>query len=151
MATKLTKDEMLALMARHDEGEVNQDVAATMATVAPVPFYEFQPMGMYIETRDALTEMYRRVLPTQSDAINGAVRKNFWFNADGYAVEWEFDIVDLNGTPRKSHVITVFDFEDGLVKGERVFLSPEHSDVFAKALGDDFFALPGVRMEAAAD
>lgn len=148
MAANLTRDEMLAVMAQHDEGEMNQDVEATMATVAPAPFYEFQPMGMYIETRDALTEMYRRVLPTQSDSIKGAVRKHFWFNDDGYAVEWEFDIVDLIGVPRKSHVITVFDFEDGLVKGERVFLSPEHSAVFADALGKDFFSLPGVRMES---
>lgn len=141
---------MLALMAVHDEGEMNADVAATMATVAPVPFYEFQPMGMYIESREALIEMYSRLLPTQADAIKGAVRKNFWYADDGYAVEWEFDIVDLSGTPRKSHVITIFDFEDGLVKGERVYLSPEHSGVVANALGKDFFSLPGVRIENSA-
>jgi hypothetical protein len=148
MGVQLTHQEMLALMEKHDAAEAVADVAGTMATVSANPCWEFHPLGYYIRGREALTEMYNRMLHSQADAVKGAVRKNFWFNDEGYVVEFEFDIVTVDGKPHKSHVVVAFQFEDGLVQAERVFMGTEHAEVVRRALGEDFINLPGVEVVA---
>jgi hypothetical protein len=144
MAADLTHDEMLALMAQHDLAEGNGDVDAVMKTVCANPEYEFQPLGYHIRSREAVAEMYRRILPSQKDAVKALQRKTQWFAEDGYAVEFELDMTAADGKPYKSHVITAFVFEEGLVKAERVFLGPQHAALIKEVLGADFTALPGV-------
>lgn len=147
VAAQLTHAEMAALMARHDAAEAIGDVAAVMETVCSEPRYEFQPLGYHIRSREAVAEMYRRLLPSQKDVVKGAKIMNRWFSDNGYAVEYEFNIVDVTGRPLVSHVIVAFDFEDRLVQAERVFLGPEHSETVKRALGSDFVTVPGVTVE----
>jgi hypothetical protein len=147
VAIQLTHDEMVALMAQHDGAEARADVEGVMKTVCANPAYEFQPMGIHIRSREAVAEMYRRLLPSQGDVVKGAKIANRWFSDDGYAVEFEFDIVDLDKQPFKSHVVVAFVFEDRLVKSERVFLGPKHAEIVTRALGPDFTKVPGVFVE----
>ena len=147
MARELSQEEMVGLMAEHDAAEATGDVAATMKTVCANPSYEFQPLGYHIRSREAVAEMYRRLLPSQREVVRGAKIKNRWFSRDGYVVEFEFDIADSSGAPFKSHVMVAFVFEDGLVKAERVFLGPKHAELVKSALGTDFTRLPGISVE----
>lgn len=145
MATDLTREEMLELIERHEIAEGAADVPATMATLGAETFHEFQPLGITVDNRETVAELYRRSLPSQKDAVANGSRKNVWFSEDGVLIEYEFKVK----TPEEtfdSRVVVAFGFRDRLIYSERVFFNPRHAVIYAASLGD-FASLPGVHFE----
>jgi hypothetical protein len=147
MACKLTKAQMLELVSRHEIAEGTGDVAAAMATLGEETFHELHPLGVKIRERASVNEMYRRVLPSQKQTVAGGKRNAVWFSADGMLCEYEFAVVTEGRPAFVSRVMVAFGFRDELIYSERVFLGPDHADIFLAALGSDFLSLPGVSVE----
>lgn len=148
MACNLSRDEMMALVERHEIAEGAADVEAAMATLCEETFHEFHPLGVFVTDRNTVAEMYRRSLPSQKNVVAGGERKNVWFTDDNVLVEYEFVVNGPNG-PFTSRVIVDFGFRGDLIYSERVFLGPEHAAIYRATLGDDFLSLPGITVEAA--
>lgn len=145
MAGNITPEAMLALIERHEIAEGTADIPATMATLCNETFHEFQPLGITVDNRETVAELYRRSLPSQKDAVANGERKNVWYSDDGALVEYVFAVNTPDG-PFQSHVVVAFGFRDGLIYSERVFFNPRHAAIYAGTLGD-ITGLPGVHFE----
>jgi hypothetical protein len=141
---------------RHMQAEVAMDIEATLSTVCKQPHYEFHPLGLIIESQQAVRVLYERVLGLFR-TLEPAEHSSTWEEGDagkfisrqrGIVVVDEATIVQ-NGRrlPIKSISLFVPDFATGLVKGEHIYTNSVLASVLQERLGADFAALPGVSIE----
>ncbi|OMC36748.1 hypothetical protein A5740_00300 [Mycobacterium sp. GA-1841] len=144
MATTLTLEQMEELLRLHEEAEFNLDLDATMDTLVENPVYELPSLNWYIEGRDAVRELYDRML-------RGGEVRNFWADKRTHAVSdsslireaWVYFDTD-EGVRTTGCYNVVMDFEGDKILGERMFMDAVYSETLAKVLGPDFGDIPGV-------
>ena len=63
---QLDKKQMEEILLAHEVAELEMDIDATMATLAPNPHYELATLGLAVDGSDAVRETYRRILPPKN-------------------------------------------------------------------------------------
>jgi steroid delta-isomerase-like uncharacterized protein len=122
-------EEMIAMVQEHVEAERVGDLDRTMETLAPHPIFDNYAFGIHREGTEATRKFYGdffdhglagfQVEPLRMWANDEAVVREDFTNI--------LDVTEFYGysfpEPRTArfHVVTVFPFEDGKIKGERVY------------------------------
>jgi hypothetical protein len=135
----------------HGTAEYAKDLEATMATVGPHPYWEYQPMGLAFVGREAVAAHYKilfdnvRLAPgkpylhewerPRSYGDNCVVvEKKVRFTLEGYD---DSELVD-------SFFIVVVIVDDNYVVGERAYYSGPLAKAIDECFDAQFRALPGV-------
>ncbi|GEE01684.1 hypothetical protein nbrc107696_21300 [Gordonia spumicola] len=140
----LTKKEMEEILLAHEIAELEQDVEATMATLVENPHYELVFFGLQVDGRDAIREVYKRIL---NDAGGVAAEKRVHAVAPNTLIrEAHMTFTDDDGERINGLYLVVmsFDPETKKISGERMYQDPNFAGLMAKNLGPDFENLPGV-------
>ncbi len=144
MAADLTKKEMEEILLAHEIAELEQDVDATMATLVDNPHYELAFFGLQVDGREAIREVYNRIL---RDAGNVAAEKRVHAIAPNTLIR-EAHMTFTNDDGERVNglylVVMSFDPETKKISGERMYQDPNFAGLMGKQLGSDFESLPGV-------
>ena len=141
----LSKDEMLEIVRLHAAFEYASDLDATMATVSEHPLWEFHPLGIRVEGREAVSRAYELQFVHNLPFIEGSTQRTVFFGEAGLAKEAEYKIRLPSGVRTLGHALIAFTFEEGLVSSERAYLSGGFVKLLEATFADeDFFAIPGV-------
>jgi hypothetical protein len=142
MATP-TPRQMEQVLAAHELAEFEMDVDATMATLTDDPVYELPGLGWRISGRDAVAEMYRRLLPSGEKYSIVAERRVQ--AADSSTLFREaFLYFDSNEGRTTGGYIVAIAFEGDKIAGERMYMDSSMAKMMAEVLGSDFGDIPGV-------
>lgn len=146
MPEDLSLKEMEDLLLAHEIAELNQDIDATMDTVVANPHYELPPLGLKLDGQEAVRELYKRILPTQT--MDFAARKRVHGIAPNTLIrEAYMTFNDPHTGVRHTGlycVILAFDPVERKITGERQYADSEYAAVWRWQLGDDFEQVPGV-------
>lgn len=142
---ELTKKEMEEILLVHEIAELEMDVEATMATLAPNPHYELASLGWAIDGEDAVRETYRRILPNRGRDV-AAEKRVHAMAANTLLREAFMSFNSLEGERLTGLYLVVMAFDPELKKisGERMYMDPNFGKMMAENLGPDFGGLPGV-------
>ena len=145
--SELTKKEMEEVLLAHEIAELEQDVEATMATLAPDPHYELAGLGLAIDGEDAVRETYRRILPDSGRDV-AAERRVHAVAANTLLREafMTFNTLEGERVTGLYLVVMAFDSERKLISGERMYMDPLFAQMMREQLGPDFESLPGVSL-----
>lgn len=144
--TDLTLDEMEALLHKHEEYELNYDFEGTISTLTAFPQYELPTLGWKIEGRDAVVELYRRMLP-------GGLKQAMWAEKRVHAVAPNtlareafvmFNTPDGRRVTGQYMAVIAYDPVEKLIIGERLYMDSSFAEAMALELGEDFGDIPGV-------
>ncbi|HJQ05480.1 MAG TPA: NADP-dependent oxidoreductase [Nocardioides sp.] len=137
---------MEALLHLHEEYELNYDFDGTISTLTAVPQYELPTLGWKIEGRDAVVELYRRMLP-------GGLIQAMWAEKRVHAVAPNtlareafvfFNTPDGRRVKGQYMAVIAYDKDEKLIIGERLYMDKSFAEAMARALGPDFGDIPGV-------
>ncbi|WP_219013937.1 MULTISPECIES: hypothetical protein [unclassified Streptomyces] len=143
---ELTKKEMEAILLAHEVAELEQDVDATMATLAPNPHYELAGLGWAVDGTAAVRATYERIL-SYVTSRNVAAERRVHAVAKNHLIREAHVTFDNRKGERVTGlymVVMEFDPELKLIAGERMYMDPVFAEMMAEHLGDDFGDLPGV-------
>ncbi|MBY8861353.1 hypothetical protein K7711_33095 [Nocardia sp. CA2R105] len=143
--SELTKKEMEEILLTHEIAELEMDVEATMATLAPNPHYELASLGWAIDGEAAVRETYLRILPNRKRDV-AAEKRVHAVAANTLLREafMSFNTLEGERTTGLYLVVMAFDPELKLISGERMYMDPNFGKMMAENLGPDFGDLPGV-------
>lgn len=157
--TELTKEEMEDIFLDHEIAELEGDLDAVMATVAPNPHFELPTLGLALDGRDAVRRYYQLTLDS-GERDGRSIGSSSGGGRAGIAARKRQHSVARNtlcreaiasftrGGKRISGVynITVsFDPDLRKIYGERMYFDTVLAALFAEAVGDDFATYPGVQ------
>ncbi|MGA5507050.1 nuclear transport factor 2 family protein [Streptomyces umbrinus] len=134
------------LVNRHVRSELAHDWEGALETMTDEPFYEHYPIGIRVRGREAIREMWIRLLNLADlvPEIGKATHKQ-WFTEDTVVEMYEWEIELADGTTMPSRTWTVFHFRDGLIESERVYSDENATRLIKQALGgEQFMTYPGV-------
>jgi hypothetical protein len=142
----------LAMVRKHMDAEIRQDIEGVMATLVDNPYYEIHPLGLRISGKEAVREMYRKLLPgsftyiVQSRAMtfNTGDPNHVWLGPDGVVIREFCTVQPPTGPSFEISEMAIFSFDGPLLKGEQFYCNAPLAGLFKGALGADFEALPGV-------
>lgn len=141
---KRTLKEIETLFERHERAEYEMDFPALMATISENPDYEAPALGLRVSGRDAVRELYSRILP------RGA-KRNIWAEkrihaTDGHTLSREAHVFfDWHGERRTGHYMFQISYnDDDLITSERMYMDTVFAARFVEDLGPDFPDYPGV-------
>ncbi|HET6736303.1 nuclear transport factor 2 family protein [Mycobacterium sp.] len=136
---------MIELVNRHTECEVRADWDGCMATMSADPYYLHYPLGLRVSGRDAVLEMWKRMVATAEfgDAVTSSTIRH-WIVDESVIVVFEWDVDDGDGQKRKKCSFAEFRFAGGLIESETIFGDNDVDALTREALGGDFLRLPGV-------
>ncbi|MFD5177066.1 hypothetical protein ACFWM1_14730 [Nocardia sp. NPDC058379] len=143
--SELTKKQMEEILLAHEIAELEMDVEATLATLAPNPHYEIASLGWAIDGTDAVRETYHRILRQQGRGV--AAEKRVHAVAENTLLREAFMTFNtLDGERVTGLYLVVMAFDPGLklISGERMYTDPNFGQTMAELLGPDFGSLPGV-------
>lgn len=143
---RFTPAELEAAVWRHVEPELAQDLGGTLATVADDPVWEFYPLGVRVSGRDAIRELYTRLIPAFGVLKGEDQPRPACFSDTTMIVEQTLSAPGSDGSTQYMPVIVAMEIAgDGRMKSERVYCSQQLADWFQdNVLGPDFLDLPGV-------
>lgn len=144
--TELTLEEMEAILAEHELGELAQDLEATMKTVVPNPLYEFPSAQWSAEGQEAVREHYRRSLPAGAKTMVASKKRVHGAGPNTLFREaWiSFDTED--GQRLTGQYVAVIEFDPVLkkIKSERQYGDTIFHVFLAPHVGPDYGDTPGV-------
>lgn len=132
------------LLEAHIAAEIADDLQATLGSMCTEPRWECPPLNFRVTGVPAVREFYRRILKNYVPRIKGLEELSRSFGAGQGVIEHIFTMEMPDGTMRKGHHIALAVIENGQMACERVYFDGIVEEVFRWALGEDFFALPGV-------
>jgi hypothetical protein len=152
MTTKLSHDEMLAIIDAHGGAEQARDFDGAWNTMVDDPFYEFFPYGLHITGREAITELWSRIF-AESGTIRcfslaahvpgeGAMQRHLGDDAVVDVMRSAF--FDEGGVRHGASYVVRYAFDDEGLKSESLWLDRELLVYFDQVFDDSFRALPGV-------
>jgi hypothetical protein len=128
-------DEMIAIGREHEEAERAGDLERTMGSLGPNPVFDNFAFGIHREGAAATREFYGNFFEHGLGGFQNECLR-IWAN-DEAVIREDFtniiDVTDFYGfrfpEPRTTryHVVTVFPFEDGKIKGERCYFDRTHA------------------------
>jgi len=135
--------EMEELLAIHEMAEFNLDIDATVATLVENPQYELPSCGWSIKGKDAVRELYRRMLI-------GGDKRNIWADKRVHAINETtlcreaYVYFDTEKGRVTGQYFAVVEFKDNLILGERLYMDSTFAAAMNEVLGADFGDVPGV-------
>ncbi len=114
---------VLALCHEHANAEARFDIDRVLATLVPVPRYEFFPLAMSVTGWANVEHFYRRQYPIFAQQVVGYRLLGEWTNAHAAVQEYVIDIEQEGAPAVASHVVSLMpvDAEAGLLSGERLY------------------------------
>ncbi|NKY42605.1 hypothetical protein HGB45_04295 [Nocardia cerradoensis] len=142
----MTLREMEEVLLAHEIAELEQDVEATMATLAPNPHYELAFVGLAVDGEDAVRETYRRILSGNQGRDVAAEARVYGVAANTLMREAHMTFTTRQGERVNGLYLVVmsFDPETKLICGERMYTDPLVGEMMTEQLGANFESLPGV-------
>ncbi|WP_245921956.1 hypothetical protein [Nocardia nova] len=142
----MTLKEMEEVLLAHEIAELEQDVEATMATLAPNPHYELAFVGLAVDGEDAVRETYRRILSGNQGRDVAAEARVYGVAANTLMREAHMTFNTRQGERVNGLYLVVmsFDPELKLISGERMYTDPVFGQMMIEQIGPDFENLPGV-------
>jgi hypothetical protein len=145
----LSKDEMLEIVRSHAAFEYASDLDATMSTVSERPLWEFHPLGIRVEGRDAVARAYELQFVHNLPFVESSTQRTVFFGEASFAREAEYKIRLPSGVRTVGHALIAFTFEEGLVSSERAYVSGGFVKLLENTFDEEFLAIPGVsRLDA---
>jgi hypothetical protein len=134
------------LLVRHEQYEFEYDLEGTIGTLIDIPRYELPTLGWRIEGKEAVTELYKRML-------TGAEWRAMW--ADKRVHAWGgstlcreaflyFNTADGDRVTGQYFAAFEVEPDSGLIVGERLYMDAAFAEAMAEDLGPDFGDIPGV-------
>jgi hypothetical protein len=114
---------VLALCHEHAGAEAEFDIERVLATLVPVPRYEFFPLAKSISGWVDIERFYRHQYPKFASLVMGYQLLGEWTNDQGALQEYVIEVRQGNGTTATYHVMSMMpvDPEAGLLTGERLY------------------------------
>jgi hypothetical protein len=146
----LTREKMTEILMRHELFEFDEDLDGVMTTLIDVPVYELHPQGYRITGREAVRVLYERTLPIflqfdyRRKEVDTRDIKCVAFSDNQIAAELNDEFEFPDGSRKRVYLTVIAEFSGDLVVGERLYLDNKLAGLYEDALGEDFFALPGV-------
>jgi hypothetical protein len=143
---ELTQAEMEPILLAHGMAEMGFDVDETLVTVVPDPHYEIGGIGLAIDGREAVREMYRRLL---ADNRNRDIQVDTRVDTVGKNTLMQEARVSFNNSKGERVTglylsVVEFDPRRKQILGERIYGDAVWSQLWAESLGGDFADFPGV-------
>jgi hypothetical protein len=114
---------VLALCHEHAGAEAEFDIDRVLATLVPVPRFEFFPLAKCISGWSNIEHFYRHQYPEFASLVVGYQLLGEWTNELGALQEYVIDVRPSDGAPVTYHVMSLMpvDAEAGLLTGERLY------------------------------
>lgn len=146
MAKELTIDEMMEIIIAHEKAELEVDLEATMDTLVPNPHYELPVQGWSIDGRDAVYELYSRILPGADKWNISAEARQYLYGENTVAREAyvSFDNLEGKRVTCLYHAKIILDPELHKIAGERLYMGNLFAELMAHDIGEGFEKVPGV-------
>lgn len=138
---------LLELAQAHETAEFSGDLDATMATLIDRPVYLWFPQRLKIEGREAVREMYARLMPMIDQMKAGIADRRIFFMATGedqLAAEIDFDYRFEDGRTKKVRIAAFLQFVGEKMVGETQYVDQDLAGVVDALFDAEFMALPGV-------
>lgn len=138
-----TIQQMEELLAIHEMAEFKLDIDATLATLVDDPRYELPSIGWSIKGKDAVRELYARML-------TGGDERNIWADKRVHAINdttlcrEAYVYFDTGEGRVTGQYFAVIVFSGDRILGERLYMDKAFADVMSQILGADFGDVPGV-------
>jgi len=145
-------EKMQALIERHGAGEMARDWDLSLSTMTNDCVYQFFPYRLQVTGVEAQTTLWGRFF-TEAGPIpcfdmslrsseGGEVAE--FVAADAHLRVTSSSLVLPDGTRLGTSHVTRFDFRDGLIRRETVYLDATYMRWVDDVFDDEFRALPGV-------
>jgi hypothetical protein len=114
---------VLALCHEHAGAEAEFDIDRVLATLVPVPRYEFFPLGKAVVGGENIERFYRHEYPNFVPKVVGYELLGEWTNESAAIQEYVIELRDEDGGTAAYRVISMMpvDNETGLLTGERLY------------------------------
>jgi hypothetical protein len=150
----MSHEAMWAVVRRHMDRALAEDVAGPLATMVSQPFYEYHPLGYRIEGHAAIGVMYRRlwaafypyVVTSESLTLGTGSTSTVWYGENSVAIQEWAQIEPPDQERQIIQEIAVFHFEGELLKGETIYCNEPLTTLTRNALGADFLQLAGASL-----
>jgi hypothetical protein len=140
-----SKDELLLeLVQSHAAFERSLDLAGTMSTVSDDPVWEFHPLGIRVEGRDAVAKVYERQFIHLLPFVESGTYRNTFFSDTGMCMEGEYRVRLPSGLSSVAHALISFSFEEGRVSSERTYVSGRFVTLLVDTFDAELRSIPGV-------
>jgi hypothetical protein len=141
----LTPERMLALMEQHARHEYASDIEATMATVSDNPVWEFHPLGLRAEGRDAVRAVYELEFAHIFPNTIGSTLRLGCFTERGLLRELSLRLRAPDGSEVTGLAVIAMEFEsNGLICAERAYASGAEVDLIAACFPESIWTVPGI-------
>jgi hypothetical protein len=145
-------EEMHSLIERHGAGEMARDWDLSLSTMTSDCVYRFFPYRLQVIGVEAQTTLWDRFFTASGpipcfDAslrVSDGAEMTEYVTADSHLRVTSSSLLLPDGTRLGTSHVTRFDFRDGLVAGETVFLDATFMRWVDDVFDDEFRALPGV-------
>jgi ketosteroid isomerase-like protein len=135
---------MLTLMNEHTRFEYEHDLEAIMSTISAEPLWEFHPLGMRVEGRDAVRTMYQFEIENLMPNIKSTTKLVGY----GKCCVMREATIHANlpgGREAEGFTAIVFEFDaSGLVASERIYASGALAELFESCFPPAMWTAPGV-------
>jgi hypothetical protein len=130
---------VLALCHEHADAEARIDIDRVLATLAPVPRYEFFPLGRSLEGWATIERFYRHQYPHFVTTVSGYELLGEWTNEQAALQEYVIDLRLEDHRTTSYHVTSIMSVDEasGLLRGERLYCD----EGFVRALLGALFGL----------
>lgn len=130
---------VLALCHEHAEAEAEFDTDRILATLAPMPRYEFFPLAKLVTGWDVVERFYRHQYPEFVTRVTGYELLGEWTNEHAAVQEYLIEVGEVEHRTSGFHVLSMMPVDEGtgLLAGERLYCG----DGFVRTLLGPFFEL----------
>ena len=150
--TKLSAEQMLAIIDAHGGAEQVRDFDRAWDTMVDEPYYEFFPYRLHLSGREAITELWSRIFAESgwircfsADArVPGAGAMHRHVSEDAVVDLMVSAFFDEAGQRHDSSYIVRYAFDDEGLKSESLWLDRSLLPYFDQVFDASFRALPGV-------
>jgi hypothetical protein len=150
----MSNEAMWAVVRRHMDCELAEDVEGSLATMVSEPFYEYHPLGYMIRGHAAISVMYRLmwaafypyVVASESLTLGTGSTNSVWYGENSIAIQEWARIKPRGGEAQLIGEIALFHFEGELLKGETIYCNGPLTQLTREVLGTEFLKHPGVSL-----
>ena len=127
------------LARRHVQAERDMDMDALMATLDPVPHYEFHPLGFKLSGAANVRDMYQQFLTRRRDMASAGLEqyvRTQMLTESGFIEEYGGTWTNPDGSTEMEGLVSLMAVGKGRIEGERVYTSER---MLRMLWGDAFF------------
>jgi hypothetical protein len=143
-AIELTPQRMWELLATHGRLEYESDIEGVMSTIGADPLWEFHPLGLRVQDRDAIRLLYECQFEHILPRLGSAVHRTVSYGERCMVRESSFAIRMPDGSAGSGIAVAILEFEDsGLIRSERGYASGDMNTLVDLFFPESMWDLPG--------